>query len=556
MPRSNVFSTIYNCGKWEYLLIGMNIFTGDGCGERAKSGLPWLPIHHFIKEDTMSKEFVAVLISILMYINTSGFSGLGLNYLALASNSGQPPAQTQNPGTEITEETKTPAGEEADHPNPVETGDQGDTNTETGDQRDTDTETGDAQPADSQSGEEPNEGVAGQKADGQDSTGTDNPVPPAPDNGQGKDKPQPTQPKEPEELVVYNTYIPAGITKNLKYTKYPIELDYVIAMYENTNIRQRPDFSAPSMRTAKYLEKLKVVAQVKGSYSSNSKTDRWYKVTWKQGNQTMYGYVISSIASLRTFQFDKMQQSVQTLTQSLAQGTPGYISNYKDSNGPAPLWKGKSTDYFGERKYQAAPAYFKPDPKGDFRYITDGTLIRIMAETPTLYKVWVPKFGGEFFVPKKYVNATPGMKELKKVIVVDRRNQNEGVFEIVNQKLQLVSYTYATTGAQAAKKLPTDLGYYMAIARVSKFQYLSDTSNKIAGYAPYAIRFNGGAYIHGVPVDYVKKNGKTVDPGMIEYSHTLGTIPLSHKCVRNYTSHAKFLYDWVEIGKTAVIVIE
>jgi len=43
---------------------------------------------------------------------------------------------------------------------------------------------------------------------------------------------------------------------------------------------------------------------------------------------------------------------------------------------------------------------------------------------------------------------------------------------------------------------------------------------------------------------------------MVEYSSTIGTTPRSHKCVRNYTSHAKYLWDWSEIGKTAVIVIE
>ena len=33
--------------------------------------------------------------------------------------------------------------------------------------------------------------------------------------------------------------------------------------------------------------------------------------------------------------------------------------------------------------------------------------------------------------------------------------------------------------------------------------YLKDGTNELEGYAPYALRFNGGAYIHGIPVNYI-----------------------------------------------------
>lgn len=59
----------------------------------------------------------------------------------------------------------------------------------------------------------------------------------------------------------------------------------------------------------------------------------------------------------------------------------------------------------------------------------------------------------------------------------------------------------------------------------------------------------GGAYLHGVPVNYP-------DNKLIEYSWTLGTTPRSHMCVRNATSHAKFMYDWAEVEKTLVIVFD
>jgi hypothetical protein len=97
----------------------------------------------------------------------------------------------------------------------------------------------------------------------------------------------------------------------------------------------------------------------------------------------------------------------------------------------------------------------------------------------------------------------------------------------------------------------------MAIQRRFKFLYYHDGTTDIAGYAPYTIRFSGGGYLHGVPRVYGKDEfGNLVDPGHAESLRSLGTTPRSHMCVRNYTSHAKFLYDWVDIGSCAVIVIE
>ncbi|MFQ6929102.1 MAG: L,D-transpeptidase [Parabacteroides merdae] len=55
--------------------------------------------------------------------------------------------------------------------------------------------------------------------------------------------------------------------------------------------------------------------------------------------------------------------------------------------------------------------------------------------------------------------------------------------------------------------------------------------------------------IHGVPVNAPRKS-------LIEYSPTLGTTPRSHMCVRNATSHAKFVYDWAPVNETIVFVFD
>jgi len=359
-----------------------------------------------------------------------------------------------------------------------------------------------------------------------------------------------------ELIQTFHTQLPPAIQSSIRYHQYPIHYDYLLVTKAAIHIREKPTTASKILRKAYQYEKLNLMEEVKGAYVKEYNQDRWYKVFWNQNGTTHYGYVLSSLGEPRKFQFDKMEKALNLLKAEVESHWTGYIANYKDRTGKAPLYKGKEVDAYGERRYQSAPAYFQADVKSDFRYIADGVLVSILGETSNFYKIRTLNFEGEYWVPKKYVSFNNSLKQLNQAIVIDRKNQNQGTFEYIDGKWHLISYVLATTGQKAKYKEETPLGYYMAIEKKSQFLYLSDTTKKIAGYAPYAIRFTGGAYVHGVPVDYKNVNGKLVDPGMREYSPTIGTVPLSHKCVRNYTSHAKFLYDWIRIGEGAVIVIE
>ena len=92
-------------------------------------------------------------------------------------------------------------------------------------------------------------------------------------------------------------------------------------------------------------------------------------------------------------------------------------------------------------------------------------------------------------------------------------------------------------------------GMYLLQQKKSRMVFLKDGSAATGGYAPYASRFTNGAYIHGVPVNVPRT-------AMIEYSWSLGTTPRSHMCVRNATSHAKFVFDWAPTERSLVVVIE
>jgi hypothetical protein len=387
-----------------------------------------------------------------------------------------------------------------------------------------------------------------------------------------------------EVLERYGETLPDGLILDLDYTDYWISPHYIVVLSGSVNIRQGPSTEFEIIKRGYYGEKYSLSEKVRGEYFSKSESDEWYKIYWWENGEQVNGYVYAPIVNLRRFRFDTMFERVTDLKVAVDATDTGYIYNVGNSNGLAPLYKGAySRDEFGVPRYQGAPAYYAPDwDSSHMRYMQDGLLLAILEDTGKFYKVNAYDYEGEYYVPKRYVSRRNSIESLTQVIVVDIQNQNEGIFEYRDGIWHLISYSYATTGADTKYKEPTIPASYQIIAKQDYFKYKDDITKIIAGYAPYALRFNGGAFVHGVPVNY-KLVRKTfviqeeikdeegniiqkeiteqrivdkIDPGQIEYMGSLGTIPLSHKCVRNITSHAKFLYDWVVLGKASVVVID
>lgn len=386
-----------------------------------------------------------------------------------------------------------------------------------------------------------------------------------------------------ELIEKFDNARPEGLVEDLQYTGYQNMKDYIVVLRTAVNVRKLPTTSAPVIAQRKLYQRADLLEIVRGQYFTKSNSDLWYKVTWQEKGKTVVGYVYSKIVVKREYKFQKMYDQVNYLKDIVDNNSTAYINNYKNWSGRPPKWYGKEEDGYGVLRDQSAPGYFDLNDKANFRYLMDGYLVSILGEVDGMYKVASPNIEGVVFVPKKYVQIKNSINNLEKVIVVDRKEQNEGVFQFIDGKWHMVSFNLSTTGAPKSKhKMPTDLGYFMAMEKKPKFLYLDDETKKIDGYAPYAIRFNGGAYTHGVPVVYIKiteeeivqpeildEEGNVIqekivnekiigfeDPGKREYLSTIGTTPRSHKCVRNYTSHAKFMYEWIEIGKSAIIVIE
>ncbi len=376
--------------------------------------------------------------------------------------------------------------------------------------------------------------------------------------------------------------LPEGVHEELAYSKYPAHREYLTNLSGRAvAVKAHPKNAAKTLRSVNRYQHIATDGIVQGEQLRNS-DGRWYRVSWGTPDKLQEGYIYAPDITRRGFQFRKMTLSMNRLLNTVENGSIAHIDNYKNRGGWAPSRQGKVVDAFGEMRDQSAPAYYQANLQSDFRYITDGSLVTLLGERDDFYEISAVDFEGVYFVPKQYIPATPRLADLKKVVVVDRKNQNEAVFERSGQGWKLISYLMATTGEKAEFKQETSLGHFMVIEKKSKFMYLGDISKVIEGYAPYALRFNGGAYIHGVPVNYQDVKNKVVvsqpvlddlgnvvtpavtrdvvvgrkDPGIQEYLSSIGTTPRSHKCVRNYTSHAKFLYDWAEVGKTAIIVIE
>ncbi|MDD2216919.1 MAG: L,D-transpeptidase [Eubacteriales bacterium] len=271
-------------------------------------------------------------------------------------------------------------------------------------------------------------------------------------------------------------------------------------------------------------------------------------------------YTYEANGETRTFRFKLMLEYIAKADKAFGEGLICYVDNYKNRNGLAPHHDGKNEDEYGVDRSASAPAYLYEDNLDSFRYIEDGNLLIVDEDKDGFAKARLvgDESGRYYYIPSRYVPTSDSLTALVKAIVIDKTNQNITAFEVEDGIWRIVSYSLATTGKEGQYHKATPTGFFYAIEKKEKFYYLKDgTDDFIEGYAPYAIRFTQGAYIHGVATDFnYHEDGGRTDPGIREFSSTIGTVPLSHKCVRNYTSHAKFLYDWYNHGNTVVIVIE
>lgn len=263
----------------------------------------------------------------------------------------------------------------------------------------------------------------------------------------------------------------------------------------------------------------------------------------------------------RHFQWDKIKEKLAWIeTFQIREKQYAVLQNYKNLNGEAPLVKKfvrneytRVSDTLGTERYQSVPLYLSPEEESPEIYAKDGSLVAIRGGADSLdyYIVEGLSFEGHWTVPKQYVKLLGKDKQYNQVIVVDVTHQHLCTLEKKEKEWHILSMNPATTGIhQPPFAHETPLGIFVIQEKKEKMYFLKDGSKtEIAGFAPFASRFTNGGYLHGIPTNYP-------DQGIIEYSWTLGTTPRSHMCVRNASSHSKFIYDWSKTWETLVVVIE
>ena len=264
----------------------------------------------------------------------------------------------------------------------------------------------------------------------------------------------------------------------------------------------------------------------------------------------------------REFQWDKIQHYLEEIEDTQKTSvTWGILQNRNNVNGEAPLARNVKKnayknfeDPFGVERFQSAPLYLPDDISIPERYGEDGSLIKVITNPDSSGYLLIEAvyLGREWKIPAKYVKIiSDTVRTFHKVIFIDRTNQNIVTLEKSSDSKWLVrSMNPATTGLRhPPHQYETPLGIFVIQEKKVKMFFLEDGTSNIAGFSPYASRFSNGGYLHGIPVNYPRKT-------VIEYSKTLGTIPRSHKCIRNATSHAQFLFDWAPIDNALVVVFD
>ncbi len=262
--------------------------------------------------------------------------------------------------------------------------------------------------------------------------------------------------------------------------------------------------------------------------------------------------------TVRAFQWDKIRDRLHLLD-SVQRGHNNWaiLQNYKNLNGEAPLVKEyqrnvykRVADMQGVERYQSVPLFLPTDTITGERYGRDGSPVRYTGEEGSFVRVHTLSPDEEWLVPRKYVKVIGDTITFSHAVFVDRLNQNIATLEKVGSKWLVRSMNPITSGLHRPPyQQETPLGIFIIQEKKQKMVFYKDGSTETGGFAPWASRFTNGGYLHGIPVN-------TPRTALIEYSPTLGTTPRSHMCVRNATSHAKFIYQWGPKEKTIVFVLE
>ena len=312
--------------------------------------------------------------------------------------------------------------------------------------------------------------------------------------------------------------------------------DYIFIKARVSNLREKPDPNSQIVGKYTYDSKLKVLEKVK--YQGNV----WYLAEDTKGTR---GYIAASQTEKRDFRFqmalDKIYDLENFINKSLDEGATLMSVNTYVPN-PSNVNPKRQKDKYGTSLDQNLLGISK---KGEQIIIPDRSVVKVIENRGDKALVKALSIPEELEVSKEKLSAYPSIKKgFRKVVAIDIENQNFMVFEKSKQtnEWDLISYVYTKTGIDSQLGYETPKGYFSVPVVKYVMPYTDETGQK-AGSAKFAIRFCGGGYLHGTPINVQEEINKEFFLRQKEY--TLGTTTGTRKCVRTSEGHAKFLFDWL-----------
>ena len=347
-----------------------------------------------------------------------------------------------------------------------------------------------------------------------------------------------------EYVEIYNDTRPDKIDFNFAFDKYVlIDKDIYVFAKKQLNYREMP------MVNPKVLGKLKPHQTLKTTALVDNDGVKWYEVVTKDDN---LAYIRSDLVIKREYNFKNAVEKAEKLNKFIEK----YKGNIKIISKYVPLIEEKvnKKDKFGNRESQSVRVYID-EKKTSYINLPDRSLFTIIDETDNDYIILTSAYGEDtlYYMPKKknkrYIKESNIEEIINKFIFVSKHSQNQITYErnVETNRYNILTTGYVTTGRDSEHGYSTPSGEFLVAITKPVMKYTSDIEkDKIIGEALYAIRFSGGAYLHGIPYTYEPVKG--IKERKKHTASKLGTYPLSHKCVRNQDDMVKFLYEWIGVS--------
>lgn len=344
-----------------------------------------------------------------------------------------------------------------------------------------------------------------------------------------------------EYLKKFSDERPKHIEFDFKFNKYvPKDKDHYVFTKKKVNLREKPGITSAVISTLNMHKTLKVIGLVE-----NGKKEKWYEVVTQKGK---IAYVRKDMVIKREFDFITAVDKAINFNEFIEKN----VGNIKVINKYIPLSDevvSIKKDKFGNRGSQSVKIYSDKELK-NFIYLPDRSLFVILDQNEKYFTILTSAYGSDkYYMPKsnlKYIKDSGITEYINKFIFVSKNSQNQITYERNSQTgmYNILSVGYVTTGKDSEFGYSTPKGEFLVAISKPLMAYTSDIEkDKIVGDALYAVRFSGGAYLHGIPSMYEPKENREARKNIT--ASKLGTYPLSHKCVRNQDDSIKFIYDWI-----------